>query len=102
VCVDEWAAAVGALAEAGDPLTARQLARNDWYRLKRAFTILRVRLLSATPSASLLCTSMHVVVNDMWTLLSFLFCITLHQVLQTHGLCFKSRWSDEESAPSAS
>ncbi|CAI5467554.1 unnamed protein product [Closterium sp. Yama58-4] len=37
----DWEAALAALAAAGDPITAGQLARNDWYRLTRAFEILR-------------------------------------------------------------
>ncbi|CAI5995204.1 unnamed protein product [Closterium sp. NIES-64] len=43
----DWDAALAALAATGDPLTAGQLARNDWYRLTRAFEILR----TAAPSS---------------------------------------------------
>ena len=39
---DEWDIAVALLRDAGDPMTAAQLARNDWYRLKRAYGILKV------------------------------------------------------------
>ena len=39
---DEWDIAVALLRDAGDPMTAAKLARNDWYRLKRAYGILKV------------------------------------------------------------
>jgi tRNA dimethylallyltransferase len=37
-----WDVAVKYLADAGDPVSAEKLARNDWYRLKRALEILKV------------------------------------------------------------
>ncbi|GBG72819.1 hypothetical protein CBR_g12386 [Chara braunii] len=38
---DGWDAAVAALSVAGDPESAAKLLRNDWFRMKRCFEILR-------------------------------------------------------------
>ena len=37
-----WEAALAVLQHAGDLETGQQLARNDWYRLKRALEIVKV------------------------------------------------------------
>lgn len=37
-----WDAGLRLLAEAGDPTTGPSLARNDWYRLRRALEIIKV------------------------------------------------------------
>lgn len=37
-----WDAGLRLLADAGDPTTGPSLARNDWYRLRRALEIIKV------------------------------------------------------------
>ncbi|CAM6111490.1 unnamed protein product [Calypogeia fissa] len=44
-----WDAAIKYLADAGDPESAQSIARNDWYRLRRALEILKI---SGKPRAS--------------------------------------------------
>lgn len=38
----DWDAAVAMLMDAGDSITGQNLARNDWYRLRRALEIIKV------------------------------------------------------------
>lgn len=47
-----WEAALEILEHAGDLETGPQLARNDWYRLKRALEIVKVRMGIPFPSHS--------------------------------------------------
>lgn len=44
-----WDAGLRLLAEAGDPTTGPSLARNDWYRLRRALEIIKVLQCNGAP-----------------------------------------------------
>lgn len=54
---DGWEIAVDMLAQAGDRATAYSLARNDWYRLRRALEVLLVCTDTLTFSLNFILTS---------------------------------------------
>ena len=62
-----WEAALKILEHAGDWETGQQLARNDWYRLKRALEIVKVRMeIPVIMFHSFLCCAMSSRVPPQW------------------------------------
>lgn len=62
-----WDAGLRMLADAGDPTTGPSLARNDWYRLRRALEIIKVLECNVLTSVLLHVSLTHAYFRDLRT-----------------------------------